>query len=333
MEFFSKYATATATATATAATTVIVKEAATETTIATATPKAKEQLQSEDWHTYGSEFQRCLQDLHQDRPGAFALCAEERAHRVCRICPIPRDLLPLLRLPLRFVLVRDEHLGCSVPVSDIPTIAEEVNQYWKQAGITFTPLLAPVEVSYPGGDVHGRSVVDLKTAISSLCRGDDGRMTEKTLRRRLFLEHIMKDPHFDPHTAFNVWILDFIGQESQGVCIDRGSHSIIIGQRSNKGYPEVTVRSLPCLSKTIAHELGHALGLDHPGGGRFSDGDPLCGYRRNLMTGGVDKRGGGGYYLEDWQIVLTRDTALSTGMCHDSNCSSFLGGCGFEKRY
>jgi len=88
------------------------------------------------------------------------------------------------------------------------------------------------------------------------------------------------------------------------------SHTIIIGQRSNKGYQQITVRPLKCLGKTMAHELGHALSLEHLIQRPFS-----CGSARNdsglknLMEGGSDAKGGGGGHLDDWQILQARGEA------------------------
>lgn len=103
------------------------------------------------------------------------------------------------------------------------------------------------------------------------------------------------------------WLLVFY----TGCCISRESHTVIMGQRSTKGYPVPTIRPLPCLAKTCAHELGHALDLDHPRGKCFSDGTSYthCYGRDNLMTGGQDNRGGGGSKLEEWQILVARNSA------------------------
>jgi len=82
----------------------------------------------------------------------------------------------------------------------------------------------------------------------------------------------------------------------------------LLGERSDKGYPSLTRRPHDCLAKTISHELGHALGLGHPREQTFADGKSqiITAGRRNLMCGGIDLKGGGGDFLEQWQICLSR---------------------------
>eukprot|EP00559_Dactyliosolen_fragilissimus_P001984 CAMPEP_0184867836 /NCGR_PEP_ID=MMETSP0580-20130426/27901_1 /TAXON_ID=1118495 /ORGANISM="Dactyliosolen fragilissimus" /LENGTH=67 /DNA_ID=CAMNT_0027368307 /DNA_START=809 /DNA_END=1012 /DNA_ORIENTATION=- len=58
----------------------------------------------------------------------------------------------------------------------------------------------------------------------------------------------------------------------------------------------------------MAHELGHALGLNHPKGMKFKDGKNRSN-KNNLMTGGKDSMGGGGHFLENWQMLLARSHA------------------------
>jgi len=129
----------------------------------------------------------------------------------------------------------------------------------------------------------------------------------------IFLNHLMKKPPFDPTEAYNIWIYDFIGQDSQGVAISRETHQIIVGQRSTKGYEKITVRPIDCLGKTMAHELGHALSLEHLISKPFHCGAPRNDdSRKNLMSGGSDKSGGGGEHLDDWQIVSARGEAVRT---------------------
>ena len=97
-------------------------------------------------------------------------------------------------------------------------------------------------------------------------------------------------------TTQQVYLFDLIGRQSQGCCISRATRTVVLGERSTKGYAFPVIRPLACLGKTLAHELGHALSLDHPAGKTFGDGASETSQfgRDNLMTGGQDRSGGGG---------------------------------------
>jgi hypothetical protein len=146
-------------------------------------------------------------------------------------------------------------------------------------------------------------------------------------------------------SAISICFLDCIGHTLQGVCLSspksvapihfynhnvnkkstkqlEGIRSkpqpttalpsiILIGERSNKGYINFTKRPHTCLAKTLGHELGHALSLKHIRNQTFRNTNirKNCSNIPNLMEGGQDVLGGGGYYLEQWQICMARETA------------------------
>jgi len=147
--------------------------------------------------------------------------------------------------------------------------------------------------------------------IWSWTRDADGRRRQKQARQQLFLEKLIPHYAFTANDAYDIHVWDFVGHTFQGCCIDRKTRTICVGARSNKGYAEVTRRPFPCLAKTIAHELGHALGLGHPSQRRFPDGVSMTldNDRSNLMSGGADLRGGGGTELLLWQVMLCRKSA------------------------
>ena len=274
-------------------------------------PDPTQPTSAESWAEWKAQFQQDFQSiLSSTLPGAFAIPVDEKYFQCCKYNKFPRELAYVLRLPLRFVLCKGKLVGCTLNRGDCEVLVKEINKYWKQAGIQFF-LIDEVEVKYfLDRDYYGKSLYELREGINSLARGPDGKMAGKEQRRDIFLQHLMKDRSFDSMEAFNVWVFDFIGNTSQGVSIDRDTHTVIIGQRSNKGYPEITVRPLDCLGKTISHELGHALSLEHLIQRPFSCGTARNDSgMRNIMEGGSDVKGGGGGHLDDWQILQARGEA------------------------
>ena len=256
--------------------------------------------------------------------------------------------VPILVLPLRINLIRSTILGCSqsLNINSIKSIVKQINiRYWiKQAGIQFNLIDVKERYCTLGPTIEN----DIQHFIThQLKRGTDGKMMYKKERRHKFC-NVLLSSFLDNNNSnnknnkndllettsniYDIWFIDMVGQQSQGQCIDRTSRTIIMGERSTKGYNEPTKRPHDCIAKTAAHELGHALLLNHPQKGmKFDDGrnqilssasssssskskskynnKDNSNSNKNLMSGGSDIKGGGGSYLEQWQCSIAREAA------------------------
>mmetsp|Transcript_6433 Transcript_6433/g.9349 ORF Transcript_6433/g.9349 Transcript_6433/m.9349 type:complete len:327 (+) Transcript_6433:125-1105(+) len=278
------------------------------------------------------KYQKLMHEYTNDRvkknalddPGYFAKKRDEAQfyYEICCLYSIERNIIqnlaPILSLPLIIYVLRSNYnddsssvlnLGCSNALNkeSMNHIVQGLNNYWMQASIKFEPVniidletkgILPVEFESDANEIisKGRGLrgQDRKSFfINKLLR---------TLKLSLNTSQIIFNHHYE------VWFMDTIGDTLQGVCIDRRNRTIIMGERSTKGYKNLTARPHECLAKTMAHELGHALGLNHPKGMKFKDGKNRSN-KNNLMTGGKDSMGGGGHFLENWQMLLARSHA------------------------
>lgn len=179
----------------------------------------------------------------------------------------------VLTLPIRFHLVEDvkmelkgQAMDMWVEPADIENlIMPELNRIWKPAKIRFViescarePLLSP-----PNRDELIRLVEQSK-------RGDEEDMQSgRTASIGKLLDPAKRHP-----TALNVYLLPFIGSTYQGYAMLGGRQTVVgvWSDKASKGkkppVKTLLVESEPMkvgsLARTIAHELGHNLGLTHP---------------------------------------------------------------------
>ena len=212
----------------------------------------------------------------------------------------------MLTLPIRFHLtrgatmtVKGQAMEVWVTPADItgPVLAE-VNRIWKPANIRFVIERAEVEPLLKPADFN-----ELLRSVENAKRGEE----EVAGSGRTANIAKLLDPAQRHRTAHNVYLLPFIGSTYQGYAA-MGGRQVVAGVWTDKPShgkqpPVKTLLVEPepmkigSLARTIAHELGHNLGLTHPPKGEPS---PVG----RLMGGGRQ-----GYALTPEEITKARRTA------------------------
>jgi hypothetical protein len=181
-------------------------------------------------------------------------------------------------------------------------IIPEVNAIWSQANIKWV-----IESIIKEDVVKGESYEESIAFIASTKRDSAGHSDSDRLPHLFSLmqpENMSKTEELDKN-LFHIYLFPFIGNTSQGNAMRPFNWSTVVGTWTNKfnrgGIPERTLLienhdsfKKGSLSRTIAHEIGHVLKLQH----NECETDCLMGGRSQ------------GYLLTDEQIKTARSAAL-----------------------
>ncbi len=213
---------------------------------------------------------------------------------------------PTITLPIRFHLTQGARMTVKgqvmenwVQPADLtgPVLAE-VNRIWKPAGIQFVAERAQAESLLKPADF-----VELIRIVENSKRGEE----EVPGSGRTAAIGKLLDPAQRHPAALNVYLLPYIGATYQGYA-NLGGKQAVIGVWTDKAsraerppvkalLVEPEPMRVGSLARTIAHELGHNLGLVHPDRAESSK-------LGRLMGGGKQ-----GYALTDEEITKARKIA------------------------
>jgi len=213
---------------------------------------------------------------------------------------------PVIDVPLRFHIIDSDDvekngkkLFCRVTEQDIQAIVlPEINRIWRVANIQF----------------HSESVFrtdfanppNKQNLIKNIVNAQRDAMGKSDAKRIKKLNQLIdwKNHHT---TAINIYLVPYLGEKSQGNAKAK-MNRVFVTQWTDKmiarGEPPIQfalVEPLPfkqgSLSRTIAHEVGHILGLKHP--------DKSLQTEFGLLMGGKKA----GYSLTSEEITKARQRA------------------------
>ncbi|MEO9513511.1 MAG: hypothetical protein ABJN84_04530 [Flavobacteriaceae bacterium] len=183
------------------------------------------------------------------------------------------------------------------------TIMPELNTIWEKAGV-YWKLESIIEENVVKSDTYQESLVYIVNAK----RDADGRSDPERLPH---LYGLMQPEHRSAaeqlgKNLFHIYLFPFIGNTSQGNAMSGFGYHSVVGTYTNKhnggGVPEKTLLTESqssfnrgSLSRTIAHEIGHVLNLNHN----------EC--SSNCLMGGISSDG---YVLTEGQIITSRIEAV-----------------------
>nr|WP_309694689.1 hypothetical protein [Armatimonas sp.] len=180
---------------------------------------------------------------------------------------------PLLQIPVHFHLVADllmvkREVAMTpwlTPEQLAKTVLPEVNRIWSVAQIEWK--LSGVSPATTRSE--GRA--EVTAYVLNAVRDSEGHSDPERVKKLLSLFALEKN---DPKVAVNVYVVPYLGGTSQGHALP-GRKLVLLGQWTDKPSrgkrpPEkcLLIENGPfrqgSFSRTVAHELGHVLGLKHP---------------------------------------------------------------------
>lgn len=183
------------------------------------------------------------------------------------------------------------------------TILPELNAIWENAGIHWKVESILIE-NVVKGPTYQESLVYLVNAV----RDSEGRADPERLPH---LYSLMQPDNRSTEeqlgkNLFHIYLFPFIGNTSQGNAMSGFGYHSVVGTWTNKhnggGVPEKTLLTenqssfdRGSLSRTIAHEIGHVLNLNH------NECNSSC------LMGGLTSDG---YLLTEGQVITARIEAI-----------------------